>query len=151
VRQAGTGDRNFILSLVPELLAFGPPRWRDRKGMVATDARVIDAALDGRLEGSTILVAEDAQHVRLGFIHMTAERDYYLQHDCGHVADVVVAPAARGRGVGRALMAAGEQWARDRGYPLLTLNVFVANRRPQAFYEELGFNAETIRYIKPLA
>jgi GNAT superfamily N-acetyltransferase len=150
IRPAGEGDREFVLALVPELLAFGPPPWRERKGMIATDAQVMDDALAGRMEDSTVLIAEDEQGARLGFIHLCGERDYYLQETCGHVADIVVRSEARGKGVGRALMAAGERWARERRYPLLSLNVFTENRGPRAFYEDLGFRAETVRYVKPI-
>jgi GNAT superfamily N-acetyltransferase len=150
IRPADTRDRAFVLGLVPELLAFGPPAWRDRRGMIATDTSVIGDALDGRTQGATVLVAEDAAGTPLGFIHLSAERDYYLQQDCGHVGDIVVAPEARGRGIGRALLSAAERWATDRGYRLLTLNVFVQNRGPQALYEEAGFSAEAIKYVKTL-
>lgn len=150
IRSAGAADRDFILGLVPELVAFGPPAWRDRGEMIATDTRVIDDALAGRTEGATLLIAEDAQGTPLGFIHLSGERDYYLQQTCGHVGDIVVAPEARGQGVGRALLSAGERWARGCGFRLLTLNVFVQNRGPQALYEELGFSAEAIKYVKPL-
>jgi GNAT superfamily N-acetyltransferase len=150
IRHADAKDRAFILGLVPELVAFGPPSWRNRAQMIGTDTQVIDAALAGRTEGATLLIAEDGQGTPLGFIHLSGENDYYLQQTCGHVGDIVVRPEARGRGVGRALLAAGERWARDRGYRLLTLNVFVQNRGPQALYEALGFSAEAIKYVKPL-
>ena len=39
----------------------------------------------------------------------------------------MVAERAAGRGVGSALLAAVENWARDRGFPFLILNVFAAN------------------------
>ena len=150
IRPAGEGDRDFILGLVPELLAFGPPAWRNLRDMIEVDTGVVGAALAGRLEGSTVWIAENAEGVRLGFIHLTGERDYYLQDTCGHVADLVVARGARGQGVGRALLAAAEQWSKDRGYRLLTLNVFVENRGPQSLYEQAGFHAEVIKYVKPL-
>jgi GNAT superfamily N-acetyltransferase len=150
IRPADARDHAFVLGLVPELLAFGPPAWRDRGEMIATDTSVIGDALAGRTAGAAVLIAEDAAGTRLGFIHVSAERDYYLQRDCGHVGDIVVAPEARGRGVGRALLSAAERWAVDRGYRLLTLNVFVENRGPQALYEHAGFSAEAIKYVKKL-
>jgi len=150
IRPAVERDRAFILGLVPELLAFGPPTWRNHREMVDVDTRVLDAALARRLEGSTVLIAENGDAVPLGFIHLTGEQDYYLQGTCGHVADIVVTPAARGRGVGRALLDAAERWSKDQGYTLLTLNVFVDNRGPQSLYEEAGFHPEVIKYVKPL-
>jgi GNAT superfamily N-acetyltransferase len=148
VRAATADDRTFILELVPELLAFGPPAWRNRQEMIATDTRVIDAALGGQTEGASVLVAEDEQGARLGFTHVAPLWDYYLEQPCGHIWDIVVRPEARGRGVGRALIAAAEQWARDRGYRLLTLNVFVENRAALRLYEELGFAPESMKCVK---
>jgi ribosomal protein S18 acetylase RimI-like enzyme len=150
IRSAVEKDWPFIEALVPELLAFGPPAWRDRRQMIGTDTLVIGDALAGRSEGAKVLIAEDAAGAPLGFMHLTGDRDYYLQDTCGHIADIVVAPEARGRGVGRALLAEAERWSRDRGYRLLTLNVFVENRGPQALYEAAGFHAEAIKYVKVL-
>ena len=45
-------------------------------------------------------------------------------------------------------MRAGEEWARQRGYRKLTLNVFEGNRHARAVYEHLGYAAETLRYVK---
>jgi GNAT superfamily N-acetyltransferase len=148
VRAATADDRTFILELVPELLAFGPPAWRNRQEMIATDTRVIDAALGGQTEGASVFVAEDGQGARLGFMHVAPLWDYYLEQPCGHIWDIVVRPEARRRGVGRALIAAAEQWARDRGYRLLTLNVFVENREALRLYEELGFAPESMKCVK---
>ena len=150
VRAATADDRAFILELVPELLAFGPPAWRNHQEMIATDTRVIEAALSGRTEGASVFVAEDGQGARLGFMHVAPLWDYYLEQACGHIWDIVVRPEARGRGVGRTLMAAAERWARDRRYRLLTLNVFVGNRAALRLYEELGFAPESMKCVKSI-
>jgi GNAT superfamily N-acetyltransferase len=149
VRDARPDDRDFVIGLVPELLAFGPPPWRDRSRMTPVDVQVIGHALAGLSPGSHVLVAEDRGGRRLGFIHVTEEEDYYAG-PCGHVGDVVVSPEARGRGVGVALLAAAEEWARARGYRLLTLNVFVENTAARSVYERAGYRAETIRHVKVL-
>lgn len=150
VRPATPESAEFVLSLVPQLVAFGPPSWRRVPQMIDTDTLVIGRALEGLSAGATILVAEDAGGKPLGFIHVCGDADYYSREECGHIADVVVAPEARGRGVGEALLAAAEQWARARGYSLLTLNVFIENTHARALYERTGFGAEIIRYVKEL-
>jgi ribosomal protein S18 acetylase RimI-like enzyme len=169
IREATPEDHEFILALVPELTAFGPPPWRDAAFLVELDQRFLREALLGRgVAGSIIFIAESAESVesvesvesaagagaepgsRLGFIHLRPQLDYYLQKDCGHVADLVVAPAARGRGVGRALMTTGERWAREHGFEMLSLHVFAENRGARALYEELGMAADMVRYVKPL-
>ena len=149
VRESAPEDRDFVLGLVPELLAFGPPPWRDARAMVRVDSEVIGAALDGRVPGKGVLVAEDGEGRRLGFIHVSEEDDYY-GGPCGHIGDIVVAPEARGRGVGTALLAAAEDWARARGYRLITLNVFLDNAGARRVYERAGYRPETIRHVKPL-
>src|SRR5262249_7117931 len=102
---------DFVLELVPELVAFGPPPWRRVPHMIDVDTRVIRRALDGQSDGAAVFVAEDANGTPLGFTHVCPDPDYYTQGPCGHIADLVVAPSARGRGVGEALLAAAERWA----------------------------------------
>lgn len=150
VRAATPADRPFVLALVPELLAFGPPAWRRPEQMLETDALVIGRVLDGQSEGASLLIAEGADGTRLGFVHVCGEYDYYSRRECGHVADLVVAREGRGGGVGNALLDASEAWARARGHALLSLNVFVENGRARALYERAGFLPETVRYLKPL-
>jgi ribosomal protein S18 acetylase RimI-like enzyme len=150
VRPATPAHADFVLALVPQLVAFGPPPWRGRRQMIDTDTLVIGRALQGLPAGATVLVAEDPGGKPLGFIHVCGETDYFTRGESGHIADIVVAPEARGRGVGETLVAAAEQWARARGYSLLTLNVFVENTHARALYERTGFGAETVRYVKEL-
>lgn len=150
VRAAEPRDAEFVLGLVPQLLAFGPPSWRDARQMLETDTHVVGQALQHSPAGAVVLIAEDSDSNPVGFIHLCAETDYYTQRDCGHIADLVVAPAARGRGVGEALMAAAEQWARSGGYAMLSLNVFLTNTPARGLYERLGFAPETVRYVKTL-
>lgn len=144
-------DRAFVLDLGERLIAFGDVPGRDRDAMIARDRAVIAAVLDGESGAdATILVAVDDDGRPLGFIHLTTADDYYSNSVTAHVADVVVARAAEGRGVGAALLAAAEDWARARRFTLLTLNVFTANHRARALYERLGFAEEWIRCIKRL-
>jgi GNAT superfamily N-acetyltransferase len=150
VRPAIPGDRAFVLALVPELAAFGPPPWRCAPQMIETDTLVLAAAIDEATAAATVLIAQDDAGTRLGFIHLTSDTDYYTRRDCGHISDIVVAPEARGRGVSEALLSAADDWAAARGYALLTLNVFVGNTRARAVYERTGFGVETVRYVKDL-
>lgn len=118
--------------------------------MDAAVARAIGKALDSPGEDSAVFAAEDEDGIPLGFIHVHTARDFFTGEEHGHVSDVVVASAAEGRGVGRALMAAGERWSRARGHRLLTLNVFGANARARELYDRLGFAADTTKLVKLL-
>ena len=64
-----------------------------------------------------------------------------------HVADVglMVARDARRQGVGRALMQAAVDWARETGIRKLELHVFPWNEAAIALYEAFGFEREGYR------
>lgn len=150
IRNAVESDRRFVLANVPRLSAFGQRAWREREAMLATDLAVIERALTSQAPNTVVMVAESAEGVPLGFIHVTSAKDYYTRAEQAHIADLVVAKEGEGQGVGAALMQAGEAWARTRGFRLLTLNVFVENTRAQKLYDRLGFEQDTLQYIKPL-
>ena len=63
---------------------------------------------------------------------------------------ICVAPAARGLGVGAALMAAIEDEARARGYGYVRLDVIDTNWRARALYERLGYMAVKTVPLGPL-
>lgn len=52
-----------------------------------------------------------------------------------------VLPQARGRGIGRALVAAGERWAAAQGYTALGSDVLAGNDDGAAAHRALGFRA----------
>ena len=58
--------------------------------------------------------------------------------------------SAQGLGVGRLLINAAEDWSKEQGYRLLHLEVFANNDKAQRFYDNLGFEAETLQMVKVL-
>lgn len=66
------------------------------------------------------------------------------------VDTLVVDDACRRRGVGRALMAAAEDWAQSNGAVYVELNVWAFNRGAVALYEELGYGVISQRMRKML-
>jgi aminoglycoside 6'-N-acetyltransferase len=63
---------------------------------------------------------------------------------------VVVAPAARGSGVGTALMIAGESWARAHGAERMQLSLDSANTGALRLYERLGYEVHGLEMDKPI-
>ena len=65
-----------------------------------------------------------------------------------HVEDLALDAEAEGRGLARGLMEAVEAWARGRGRRRVSLNVWAQNRRAIGLYERLGYQPETVHYLK---
>lgn len=151
IRPASEADREFVVSLMPRLVEFGPPAWRDAAQMTAHDTGVITESLLNPSPGAAVFVAEDEDGTPLGFIHLHDATEHYNREEHGHVEDIIVAPAGEGRGVGRALLEKAEEWARSRGYRWLTLNVFAENVRAREVYRRLGYGEDMVKYVKELA
>jgi GNAT superfamily N-acetyltransferase len=63
---------------------------------------------------------------------------------------LVVREDTRGRGVGRALVAAVEHWARERGAGRVVVTTALRRAGAHAFYERLGFEFTGRRYVKSI-
>lgn len=150
VRPATTKDRDFVLGLVRRFVEFGVPPWREPPGIVAAVERSLEGSIEHPAEDSALMVAEDEAGGRLGFIRLETRPDHFTGERLGYVSEVAVAGGGGGRGVGRALMEAGEAWARDRGYRLLTLDVFAGNERARSFYRRLGYGEDSLSMAKEL-
>lgn len=150
IRPASISDKEFIISLLPRLVEFGPPSWRDVALMTAFDTQVLSDRLLSQSPGTAIFIAEDVDGVALGFIHLQTGIDYYMREEHGHIADLVVARDGEGQGVGSALIAKGEEWARSQRYRWLTLNVFAQNLRAREIYKQHGYGEDVMKYVKDL-
>ena len=150
IRRATAADQPAILELVPRLVAFGPPEWRDPAAMSATDRKVIGAALQSLSDDPIVLVAVLNDQTVAGFLHLHSVTDYYTERKNGHVADLVVAQAHEGGGIARRLLAAAEDWARAQRFDWLTISVFRDNRRAAQTYERMGYQPEIIRLLKTM-
>jgi len=150
IRTASASDQDFILSLIPRLVEFGPPTWRDVSQMISTDLQVLSDQLTNQPPDTAFFVAEDEKGLPLGFIHLQTGKDYYHHERHGHIANVIVAPESEGRGIGRILIEKGEEWARSQGYRWLTLSVFAQNTRAREVYERLGYGEDIMKYVKKL-
>jgi ribosomal protein S18 acetylase RimI-like enzyme len=62
----------------------------------------------------------------------------FRSHTYGYVTDIVVDPATRRLGIGRALLDALREWMAERGADHLQLQVLHANPASQAFWRAMG-------------
>lgn len=147
VRPARGADRQFVLHTAARLADFGPPAWRTSAELVEGEARTLRDFFESPDDGTSLLIAETADG-RVGFALVEELRDYFTLERHGHVGILAVTSGAQGRGAGGALLRAAEAWARARGFRTLTLNVFSGNHHARAVYEHLGFEEDTVKYIK---
>ena len=99
----------------------------------ADQTTIIVAVEDGRVLGSLTLELD-------GRVRDEGEEDQRpLEPEEAHIRMLGVDPAARARGVARALMAASETRARAAGKTFMTLNTTQRMRAAQAMYEGLGY------------
>jgi ribosomal protein S18 acetylase RimI-like enzyme len=95
-------------------------------------APVLVAIENGRILGSLTLELEE----RISMSHGP------LSPGHAHVRMLGVDPAARGRGVGRALMDAAIEISKAQGKTMLTLNTTQQMTGAQRLYESMGFTRE---------
>jgi len=136
IRPAEPGDLEQVAGLVAEFalsFEFRPESFRVSYPALLTD------------EGARLLVATDGQEslgYLLGFRHHT----FYANGPVGWVEEIAVRRADRGRGIGRMLMAAFEQWAIAQECTLIAL----ATRRASPFYLALGYEESATYFRKVL-
>ena len=100
------------------------------------------ADFDRALAGvtSTVLVGvDDAMVIATAMVGEDGHR--------GWVYYLAVREDARGRGLGRAMMAAAEAWLRDRGAVKVQLMVRESNAAVIGFYEALGYEDADVRVL----
>lgn len=91
------------------------------------------------------LIARDDAGRALGFAEASVRHEYVNGSEASPVAfleGLFVAPAARRRGVARALVAAVRDWARAQGLAELCSDTGLENQASRAMHRALGF-AET--------
>lgn len=87
---------------------------------------------EGMEASAFFLVAEEDDRI-IGYIGM------YVSAPEGEITNVAVAPNARGKGTGKALVEAVKQWALDHGVTRIVLEVRVSNAPAIHIYETAGF------------
>jgi RimJ/RimL family protein N-acetyltransferase len=142
IRAAEPGDAAALVALAtavgsePQGWLLADSHWRS----VADERRYVRALR--RHPDGALIVADDAGLIvgRLSLV-----RDPHPSS--AHVADLglMVAASHRRRGIGRALLAAAEEWARGAAVSKLELHVFPHNEAAIALYEGFGYEREGYR------
>jgi ribosomal protein S18 acetylase RimI-like enzyme len=148
VRSYEPRDRDRVLRLA-ERLQEGVAPWRDPTAFRAAVKEWVREAVDSDAnEKRAVFVAEDGGEV-VGFV-TTSTRRHFAGDLEAYVGELVVDRGAEGRGVGRRLMTAAEEWGCREGLAHITLDTGAANARARAFYRALGYEEEDIQLTKLL-
>jgi GNAT superfamily N-acetyltransferase len=148
VRAYVSADREFVLSLAPRL-AIGIPPWRDPQKMIVTAQGWIKESIEQHGTKTRVFVAEDEHGERLGFATVS-HSNHFTGEGQAYIGELAAYEAAEGRGVGKALAQACEQWAREQGYRILSLTTGAANERALGFYRHMGYQDEDVTLVKLL-
>ena len=102
----------------------------------------------------TILITEDQSARAIGWAAAyECEGDVFVRSEerrHGFLAELYVVEAARGKGVGRALIAACEGWARGRNLASLRIGLLARNTAALKVYESAGYAPYTLQMRKYL-
>ncbi|MCW8807655.1 MAG: GNAT family N-acetyltransferase [Rhodanobacter sp.] len=143
-------DDDFILGLVTRFVDFTLPPWRRRHECIEGIRQDLLKHLEDQPANSYLFVAEDENGDRAGFIHLQRTTDFFTGRSNCHVSDLAVLPQHEGKGIGKALLAHAEDWAREHHCQLVTLAVFPGNERARAVYEACGYSTDLLRLAKPV-
>jgi ribosomal protein S18 acetylase RimI-like enzyme len=87
----------------------------------------------------------------VGFVTFDVERGRYTQDVArGVVEDLYVRPAARGEGVGSALLSAAESALAAAGADVVALEAMADNEAARRFYERHGYRPHRVELEKPV-
>ncbi|HUA29556.1 MAG TPA: GNAT family N-acetyltransferase [Streptosporangiaceae bacterium] len=146
IRPVREEDHHVLLELSARL-TIGAAPWRDPAGLAAAARGWIESSLASAHEdGHAVLVA--LLDGRVAGLVSLAEWRHFTGEVEAYVGELITDEALEGRGAGRALMAAAQQWAAGRGLSRITLDTGTRNHRARRFYERLGFEEEQIRLSK---
>lgn len=158
VRTASSDDVDELVAVVGSLTDLGPVRgrrvarsWPDglrsqcqrlladpqHRVVVAVDGSVDAPGKDGTIVGAAVFAADTAGGL--------------LDPPSVYVSHLLVAPAHRKRGVGRALVAAAAGYAEELGVDSVVVAVAPTTRDANRFYARLGFAPQMIRRVAPVA
>jgi aminoglycoside 6'-N-acetyltransferase I len=122
--------------------------WPD--GTLEEHERDVQRFLGGdRREPAEVLMAFDASDRAVGFVELSIRTivDSCSTDRVGYLEGWYVVPDARRQGIGGALVAAGETWARDQGCREFASDANLDNEASHRAHTALGF-VETGRSVK---
>lgn len=138
-------DKPALLGFILDLQKFERAIEPDRR----TDANVAEefySVITERVseKNGRILIAENARGEAIGWAAAYEDQNEIYVHEDerthGYIAELFVIEEVRGQGIGRELIAACEEWARERGLKAMIIGALAGNARARAVYGGAGFS-----------
>jgi predicted N-acetyltransferase YhbS len=129
IRRPEAGDEKAVASLAGQL---GYP--------MQTSEAERQLSLLAKEDGHAVFVAELGGHGIVGWIHIMPRQLLYSPR-LAEIGGLVVDAEHRRKGVGRALIHAGEQWAKEQGYSRIVVRSNAVRKEAHDFYPSLGYDS----------
>ena len=122
--------------------------WKRMRTAFWADQTEADMAMWLARNDAAVLLAVNDDVAPIGFVEVGERNvaDACATSPVGYVEGWWVDPAERNKGVGRALIRAAEDWARNRGLTEMASDADLDNTISQAAHERLGYT-ETFRVV----
>jgi GNAT superfamily N-acetyltransferase len=138
IRPFAEGDLPTVAALVS---ALGYPTTIDQMG-----ARMDRIARHP--DHATFVAVADGRVV--GMVGAYVTPSYEHDEPTGRLTALAVAEAARGRRIGARLVAAAEDWVRERGASVMMLHSHIRRAGAHAFYRRLGYGETGKRFVRDI-
>jgi ribosomal protein S18 acetylase RimI-like enzyme len=154
IREYREADKAAVIDLVRDLQAHELAIYEMMKAPADMGAWYIDHIKDevAKYQGR-FLVAEGPKGLA-GYatllIDVPSDDPVEIEHTYARVADLSVAKAHRGKGIGTALLHECEAHAKARGQTILLIGVLAGNHRARKLYHAVGFRDVGITMTKQL-
>jgi len=127
-----------VARLLVEFRDWNGGDWPSENAFVASVERLVE-----QREGEFLLAAVQADSPAVAVCQLRYRFSVWVAAEDCWLEDLFVSEAARGLGVGRAVVAAAIARAQTRGARRIELDTKEGNLRARGLYESLGFSAES--------
>lgn len=147
-------DRAAAVSFIDKLQAFEHAIEPNRRIDPAVGAEYFEVLMKAvRDRGGIVRIAEsDGRAIGWAVAYPDDEPIYVVAQERRHlyISELYVEEGLRGSGVGKALIAACEDWGRAQGLKIAKIGVIAGNARAEAVYRGAGFQPYALRLSKPI-
>jgi len=153
IRDVRPSDRPHILAFIMGVQRFEKTVEPNRRLDSPVAGEYLALLEKDVAKGGTIFVAEqDGAPVGWGVVVAREDDVYVLAEERPHayISELFVVEALRGAGIGRALIAACEDWARTQKLHVMQIGVLLGNTRAKAIYENAGYSHYALQLRKYL-